>query len=502
MDWPSYVSTQKNGTPVSSNPTLNFIDVSGGITWTITNNPTINSVTINANLPQAISTASSPQFAGLAIGGPFVSLGPQIQIMAADGGATQSIAVYGVGTFAQATGNIAFKNAGNTHQYAAIYAATDIGPNGGLVLNATTSGGVIHTPNFTGIGVFPTSRLQLGGNISAVAWGTAAISFRSGAASYTDTTSSGTVTDNHINGFGTPTLLASNASVYTNASTVYIGGAPVASTNVTVTNPWALYVASGKTFLSGSATIGTSANAYPAGVPGLPSNTLTLGASGGSVSLALYGIDSSTSANGTAITYNFNYQSSGTPYTSAAQIAFYRANPVDGDFGAGMQFWTRTNGSSNTERMRIDNLGRVGIGSTNPQAPLYVQTSVPGLTTVAAFRNISTGGRGLFINVNADSQIVALDASGDAGSTLAFRCGGIDTLKIDTVKNIVLNPSGSLLAQNSTAGFTYIPGFATGKPNGTPSTVYTGAFPFGWDSVNSKIVIWNGSGWVSTAALT
>jgi len=44
-----------------------------------------------------------------------------------------------------------------------------------------------------------------------------------------------------------PTLTATNASVtYTDAATWYIGGAPTASTNVTITNtPWSLWVDAG-----------------------------------------------------------------------------------------------------------------------------------------------------------------------------------------------------------------------------------------------------------------
>jgi hypothetical protein len=77
---------------------------------------------------------------------------------------------------------------------------------------------------------------------------------------YTDNTTaaSGTVTHGTIAAFDNPGIAATNASVtYTNASTVYIDGAPTASTNVTVTNPYALYVNAGTSFFGGNVNLST-----------------------------------------------------------------------------------------------------------------------------------------------------------------------------------------------------------------------------------------------------
>ena len=51
--------------------------------------------------------------------------------------------------------------------------------------------------------------------------------------------------------FAAPTLAAANAIVYTNAASVFINAAPTISTNVTITNSWAFYIASGKTYFGG-----------------------------------------------------------------------------------------------------------------------------------------------------------------------------------------------------------------------------------------------------------
>lgn len=69
-----------------------------------------------------------------------------------------------------------------------------------------------------------------------------------GTATWNDasTAGSGTVANRYLLGIAAPTLTATNASVTdTVASTVYIGGAPTASTNTTITTPYALNVAAG-----------------------------------------------------------------------------------------------------------------------------------------------------------------------------------------------------------------------------------------------------------------
>jgi hypothetical protein len=96
---------------------------------------------------------------------------------------------------------------------------------------------------------------------------------RTGAA-YTDnsTAASGTVAHGAFTAFGEGTLAAANATVtYTNASTVYINNAVQAGSNVTITNPWSLYIANGKSYL-GAQVDGNPANVDSVGFRGLPQN--------------------------------------------------------------------------------------------------------------------------------------------------------------------------------------------------------------------------------------
>jgi hypothetical protein len=60
--------------------------------------------------------------------------------------------------------------------------------------------------------------------------------------------------------------------------------------------------------------------------------------------------------------------------------------------------------------------------------------------------------------------------------------------------NATLNSSGSALATDATAGFTYIPSCA-GTPIGTPASLPTGAVPIVWDSANEILYVYSGGSW-------
>lgn len=76
-------------------------------------------------------------------------------------------------------------------------------------------------------------------NTSAAAWTTAGINLVQNAATFTDTTSSGTVADIRVNNFAAQTLAASSATTVTNLYGTYFT-APAAGTNVTATERFAL----------------------------------------------------------------------------------------------------------------------------------------------------------------------------------------------------------------------------------------------------------------------
>jgi hypothetical protein len=112
---------------------------------------------------------------------------------------------------------------------------------------------VISDTGFVGIGTTsPHGKLEMGGNVSASAWGVNGIALQGSAATYTDTSSSGTVANVVANSIAQPTFAASSVTTYTNASTLYIANAPAAGSNVTITNGYALNVAAGKSIFGES----------------------------------------------------------------------------------------------------------------------------------------------------------------------------------------------------------------------------------------------------------
>jgi len=104
----------------------------------------------------------------------------------------------------------------------------------------------------------PTAQLHIAGGKSAGAWTTLGIALREQAATYTDTSSTGTVATTVINSIAQPTLAASSVTTYTDAATFYIANAPAAGANVTITNPYAIYVAAGNSYFAGNVGIGTA----------------------------------------------------------------------------------------------------------------------------------------------------------------------------------------------------------------------------------------------------
>lgn len=80
--------------------------------------------------------------------------------------------------------------------------------------------------------------ITFGGNRTAAAWTTNGIGLIQNAASFTDSSSSGTVAAAYTNLFGVSTILASSSTTYTNYYGTYFKD-PVASTNVTMTKKWA-----------------------------------------------------------------------------------------------------------------------------------------------------------------------------------------------------------------------------------------------------------------------
>ena len=120
-----------------------------------------------------------------------------------------------------------------------------------LTVNATST---FNAPvSFAGL-----VRLPSTGRSAAAALTVTAPAFLYGVAStYTDTTSSGTIAAMApFYALSAPTLSTSNVTTYTNAATLYIANAPAAGGSATITNPYALYINSGASYLAGVLGVG------------------------------------------------------------------------------------------------------------------------------------------------------------------------------------------------------------------------------------------------------
>ena len=136
--------------------------------------------------------------------------------------------------------------------------------------DTTVGGGLTVANNITG-GTLVGNKLQAtAGNTAFGGDGSGLAAAKLQIANHTnaDTAGAGTALVWADNLLGQATALtATNARTYTTAATLFVAGAPVASTNVTITNPYSLYVASGNTGLLGHLLFPTD-NTYDIGASG------------------------------------------------------------------------------------------------------------------------------------------------------------------------------------------------------------------------------------------
>jgi hypothetical protein len=205
---------------------------------------------------------------------------------------------------------------------------------------------------------------------------------------------------------------------------------------------------------SGNVGIGTSS----------PSRKVSLADSVNGYNLELQQTSAYNSGNQSGIVFSAPYNIGGS-VTDLASIRGGKENATDEDFGGKLAFYTRANGGSDTERMRIDSSGNVGIGvvpsswasNTFDALQLGVGIGVGNLT--ARVDGINAVGFGLnwYYGGGATNTYVASSfatnyvqeagthkwlhaASGTAGAALTFT----ESMRIDS--------SGNLLVGRSSAG--------------------------------------------------
>ena len=141
----------------------------------------------------------------------------------------------------------------------------------------------------------------------------------------------------------------------------------------------------------------------------------------------------------------------GGSYTSGGSVADWagiqsgKLNGTSGDYAGILTFLTRTNGSALAERMRIDYLGNVGIGTTNNSFNGWIYKTA-----------ISTNSHGLYITAGsgATDQVVHFTGNDAANYTFIMQQNGVVGIGTGTMSSsnkLEVNGAASIGYTNTSA---------------------------------------------------
>lgn len=293
-----------------------------------------------------------------------------------------------------------------------------------------------------GTTTYAANTLIVGGN-QTLALGTGGVRFQCTSVSYTDNFNSGTVAAAYTDRFGASTILSNAVVTYTNYYGSYFEN-PVASTNVTFTNRYALG-ADSIGINGGTLSNGTTALNITATMPSAP----VAAANGISINITGNG-SAAQNSNAIAITYGAGYTGANLTRalnlqnnnagTASTVIPASGSNAVQGNLGI-------SGGSSGTTTGA--NVGSVGFGQAG-----NVSVGVVGLAQIAKASATSIGVAGSAINTGASSfqiggwfslnqtTIPAMSAAliadnGSQGAAVAlFNVAGVNKAQVDSLGNL------------------------------------------------------------------
>lgn len=228
-----------------------------------------------------------------------------------------------------------------------------------------------------------------------------------GAGTFTDSDTAGGMAVGNVvmHSFSQKALTATNTSIITtNTYTLYLAGAPLSGTNETITNAVALGVGSASLAGGGvvtnsyglyvsaqtGATTGNYAGVFMGGNVGMgtttPAYTLDVATSSAGVLpvARLQNTLAATTSTGAELLFAANRTTSG--MTNVAGISGIITDITDGAYRGALALYTASS-TEPAERMRIDYLGNVGIGTASP----ITQFHVPGRVPIAATTSLRTG---------------------------------------------------------------------------------------------------------------
>ena len=153
---------------------------------------------------------------------------------------------------------------------------------------------------------------------------------------------------------------------------------------------------------------------------------------------------------------------------------FITNNNANGD----IHFQTKVSGQSTSEKMRLTEAGRLGIGTTSPQRLLHQHVS-SSAANYHSFTNDTTGSgstNGLLIGINNDEDSFVWNYE---NTNLRFGTNNSERMRIDSSGNVGIgttSPDGLLSIKGTTDTYFYLQNDSTGTASGDGSRIgFTGA---------------------------
>ena len=224
--------------------------------------------------------------------------------------------------------------------------------------------------------------LTRGGAVSSSAWSITSPVFHNAGTVLTDTSSgAGTVAARVGVSLHSPNFAASNAITITDAVNLYLQ-APVASTNVGITNNWGLYN-QGNTYLNGNVGIGRTTTSAKVDI--FQENSFNATTPGTTTGYGIHLSGQTTADYATGITF-----SAGNASASNANAGIYSQG--SGSYGTKMYLATTDSYATGAKtRLMIDHAGNVGIGTINPLSKFVVNGGSLSTTYTTSETRIADG---------------------------------------------------------------------------------------------------------------